>query len=95
MRQDVFQQKMDQILEKCRANIETADDVIGENEAEHDTNLHNLMRATKDNGLMFNSSKCNVKTEVCKVLRRSICHQWCASRSKESKGHQISETHSQ
>ncbi len=65
MSQDVFQQKMDQILEQCSGAIGIADDVIvfGKNEQDHDRNLHNLMRVAKEHGLMFNSSKCQVKTK--------------------------------
>ena len=44
--QDVFQERMDCILEKCPGTISIADDVgvFGKTEAEHDKHLHNLMR---------------------------------------------------
>ena len=46
MSQDVFQQKMDQILESCPGCIGIADDVavFGRNAEEHNKNLHNLMQ---------------------------------------------------
>ena len=63
MSQDVFQQKMDQILEICPGTVGIADDVavFGKTEDEHDANLHNLMRVASESGLMFNSEKCRIK----------------------------------
>ena len=71
MSQDVFQQKMDQILEKCPGTISISDDVVvfGNNEKEHDNNLRNLMEAAKENGLVSNSTKCNIKTKSIKFFR--------------------------
>ena len=45
--QDVFRERIDQILEQCPGTISIADDegVFGRTEKEHDTNLHQLMRA--------------------------------------------------
>ena len=41
---DIFQEKMDQILEQCPGTMSIADDVVfGKDESEHDNNLHNLM----------------------------------------------------
>ena len=64
MSQDVFQQKMDMILESCPGTLGIADDVavFGRSEAEHDANLHNLMRVSREHGLVFNSKKCTIKT---------------------------------
>ena len=64
MSQDVFQHKMDQILERCPGTIGIADDiaVYGKTEQEHDRHLHNLMQVAAKNGLVFNSQKCAVKT---------------------------------
>ena len=63
MTQDVFQQKMDAILESCPGTLGIADDValFGRSEAEHDANLHNLMRVSREHGLVFNSKKCAIK----------------------------------
>ena len=60
MSQDVFQQKMDQILEKCPGTASIADDVIvvGKSKQEHDRKLYALMKTAKENGLVFNSEKC-------------------------------------
>ena len=61
--QDVFQERMDCILEKCPGTISIADDVgvFGKTEAEHDKHLHNLMRVARQHGLVFNIDKCDIK----------------------------------
>ena len=61
--QDIFQQKIDQILENCPGTVGIADDIacFGATEAEHDANLLNLMDQARKNGLVFNSSKCDIK----------------------------------
>ena len=61
--QDIFQSRMDMILEKCDGAEGIADDVViyGATEDEHDTNLHQLMNIAMRNGLVFNSSKCLIK----------------------------------
>jgi len=59
--QDIFQQRMDEILEQCPGAIGIADDitVCGTTESEHDQNLLQLMRVAEQNGLTFNSEKCH------------------------------------
>ena len=61
--QDVFQQKMDFILEKCPGAVSIADDISKHDptEKEHDANLHNLMLVARQHGLVFNLDKCNIK----------------------------------
>ena len=61
--QDVFQERMDHILENCGGTIGIADDVavFGKNEADHDANLHNLMKTARQHGLVFNADKCHIK----------------------------------
>ena len=61
--QDIFQQKMDFILEKCPGTVGIADNVplYGSTEAEHDANLHNLMTVARQHGLVFNLDKCKIK----------------------------------
>ncbi|XP_011670764.1 uncharacterized protein K02A2.6-like [Strongylocentrotus purpuratus] len=63
MSQDVFQQRMDEILEGCPGTIGIADDIVvfGKSEAEHDQNLHHLMSKAVKYGLQFNSGKCSIK----------------------------------
>ena len=61
--QDIFQKKMDQILEECQGCIGIADDITvhGCTEAEHDACLWNLMCVTHKYGLVFNHQKAHVK----------------------------------
>ena len=64
--QDVFQERLDQILEHCEGTIGIADDVAvlnGKNEADDDENLHNLMITARQPGLVFNAEKCNIKQQ--------------------------------
>ena len=58
--QNIFQKKMDQILEVCQGYIGIADDITvhGHTEAEHDAHLQNLMHVTHKYGLVFNPQKC-------------------------------------
>ena len=63
--QDIFQLKMDQILENVKGATGISDDVVvyGKTEEEHDESLRNLMKAAAEHGLVFNSEKCNIKTQ--------------------------------
>ena len=52
---------------RCRHEsgaIGIADDIVvyGKTETEHDHNLHKLMQVVSQQGLMFNSQKCSIKT---------------------------------
>ena len=62
--QDLFQQAMDRILARAPCRVGIADDVVvyGRDDAEHDTNLMRLMNVAKEEGLVFNSKKCAIKT---------------------------------
>ena len=64
MRQDIFQQGMDDIIEQVPGCVGIADDVaiFGEMEEEHDANLITLLETAKREGLVFNSAKCVIKT---------------------------------
>lgn len=65
MSQDVFQHRMDGILERVgKGVIGIADDVIvyGNTEQEHDVALFALMKIAQEEGLCFNSAKCAIKT---------------------------------
>ena len=63
--QDLFQQRMDAIIEQVPGCICIADDivVIGHTEEEHDRNLRKLFETAAKEGLVFNSSKCTVKSK--------------------------------
>ena len=62
--QDIFQQKMDDILDQCEGAVGISDDIVvcGETEAEHDRRLIDFMKVARKDGLVLNSSKCVVKT---------------------------------
>ena len=61
--QDDFQKKMDDIIEDLPGVVSIADDVcvVGSTIEEHDTNLVRLMDRAVEGGLVFNSSKCDIR----------------------------------
>ena len=61
--QDIFQERMDLILERCQGATGIADDVAvyGKDDSDHDANLHNLMQVAREYGLVFNPEKCDIK----------------------------------
>ena len=61
--QDIFQKKMDQILEECQGCISITDDITvhGHTKAEHNAHLWNLMWVACKYGLVFNPQKTHVK----------------------------------
>ena len=63
--QDIFQLKMDQILDQVDGVVGIADDVAvyAKNDDEHNNILCNLMRVSAENGLVFNSDKCHIKCD--------------------------------
>ena len=63
MSQDVFQLKMDIIMEKCPGVISIHDDIViyGLNEQDHDANLINLLNVAQIEGLVLNSKKLELK----------------------------------
>ena len=63
--QDVFQERMDRILEYYPGTIGIADDVgvFGKDEQQHDENLRHLMKTASQHGLVFNETKCSIKTD--------------------------------
>ena len=60
--QDIFQQKMDFILEKCPGTVDISDDIAvhGPTTEEYDANLHNLTIIAIQHGLVFNLDKCSI-----------------------------------
>ena len=62
--QDLFQQAMDRILARAPGCIGVADDIVvyGRDNTKHDKNLLRLMQVAKEEGLVFNSKKCVIKT---------------------------------
>ena len=64
--QDIFQKKMDQILEECQGCIRIADNIMVHDhaKAEHDAHLWNLMQVTCKYGLVYNPQKTHVKASA-------------------------------
>ena len=74
--QDIFQKKMDQIIEKCQGSIRIADDITvhSHTEVEHDIHLWNLMHIPHKYGLVFNPQKNICKGPSWHFLWLSL---WC------------------
>ena len=63
MSQDVFQMKMDLIMEMCPGVISIHDDIVvyGVSKEDHDANLVNLLNVAQIEGLVLNSKKLELK----------------------------------
>ena len=63
MSQDVFQMKMDLIMERCPGVISIHDDIVvyGVFEEDHDANLVNLLNVAQIEGMVLNSKKLELK----------------------------------
>ena len=63
MSQDVFQMKMDLIMERCPGVISIHNDIVvyGVSEEDHDANLVNLLNVAQIEGLVLNSKKLELK----------------------------------
>ena len=64
--QDIFQKKMDQILEECQGCIRIADDITIHSctEVENDAPLQNLMQIACKYDLVFNPQKTHMKAQA-------------------------------
>ena len=64
--------KMDQILEQVDGAIGIADDVVvfAKSEEEHNKILHRLMQVATKNCLVFNSTKCKIKSKSISFFRK-------------------------
>ena len=60
--QDIFQKKIDQILEQCTGVIGIANDfcIHGKDLQEHNVRLHHFMQVAREHGLVLNIDKCSV-----------------------------------
>ena len=63
MSQDMYQMKMDLIMEKCPGVISIHNDIViyGTSDQDHDANLINLMNVAQLEGLVLNSKKLELK----------------------------------
>ena len=61
--QDIFQHRVDQLIESLQGVLAIADDIIvfGNTQAEHDANLRRLLTRCQEFGLKLNPEKCKIK----------------------------------
>ena len=71
MSEDVFQLRMDAILEQCPGVIGIHDDIVifGTSNEDHDANLINLMNVCQKEGLVLNSKKLELRRERVTFFR--------------------------
>ena len=71
MSQDVFQLRMDAILEQCPGVIGIHDDMVifGVDQQDHDANLINLLNSCQKEGLVLNSKKLELRRERVTFFR--------------------------
>ena len=84
MSQDVFQLRMDAILEQCPGVIGIHDDMVifGVDQEDHDANLINLLNVCQKEGLVLNSKKLELRRES-HILRGRVQRTRHASRPQE------------
>ena len=83
MSQDVFQLRMDAILEQCPGVIGIHDDMVifGVDQQDHDANLINLLNVCQKEGLVLNRERVT-------LLGQSTAHKACIQTPRRSKGSQ-------
>ena len=71
---DVFQERLDRVLELIPCTIGIADDIIvyGESEIEHDANFITLCETARENGLKLNARKLQFKSKDCKFFGHKL-----------------------
>ena len=71
---DVFQERLDRVLELVPGTIGIADDIIvyGESEIEHDANFITLCETARTNGLKLNVKKLQFKSKDCKFFGHKL-----------------------
>ena len=90
MSQDVFQLRMDAILEQCPGVIGIQDDMVifGVDQQDHDANLINLLNVCQKEGLVLNSKKLELQRERVTFLGQSTVHKACNPTPRRSRGSQ-------
>ena len=73
MSQDVFQLRMDAILEQCPGVIGIHDDMVifGVDQQDHDANLIHLLNVCQKEGLVLNSKKLELRRERVQRTRHA------------------------
>ena len=85
MSQDVFQLRMDAILEQCPGVIGIHDDMVifGVDQQDHDANLINLLNVCQKEGLVLNSKKTGTSKRESHILWGRVQCTRHASRPQE------------
>ena len=88
MSQDVFQLRMDAILEQCPGVIGIHDDIVifGTSNEDHDANLINLMNVCQKEGLVLNSKKLELRKERVPSLEPSTVQLACIQTPRRYRG---------
>ena len=97
MNQDVFQLRMDAILEQCPGVIGIHNDMVifGVDQEDHDANLINLLNICQKEGLVLNSKKLELRRES-HILQGRVQRPRHASRPQEGpRDHRDDSTHGQ
>ena len=94
MSQDVFQMKMDIIMEKCPGVISIHDDIViyGTSDQDHDANLINLLNVAQLEGLVLNSKKLELKRPKLSFFGSWVQCRWHAPLSQEDTKHYWDDT---
>ena len=90
MSQDMFQLRMDAILEQCPGVIGIHDDMVifGVDQEDHDANLINLLNICQKEGLVLNSKKLELQERESHSSGQSTAHKACIQTPRRSKGSQ-------
>ena len=98
MSQDVFQLRMDAILEQCPGVIGIHDDMVifRVDQEDHDANLINLLNVCQKEGLVLNSKKLELQRERVTFFRGRVQRTRHASRPEEGpRDHKDDSAHGQ
>ena len=91
MSQDVFQLRMDAILEQCPGVIGIHDDMVifGVDQQDHDANLINLLNICQKEGLVLNRKKLEFRRErESHSLGQNTVHKACIQTPRRFRGSQ-------
>ena len=90
MSQDVFQLRIDAILEQCPGVIGIHDDMVifGVDQEDHDANLINLLNVCQKEGLVLNSKKLELRRERVTFFGAEYSAKACIQTPRKSKGSQ-------
>ena len=97
MSQDVFQLRMDAILEQCPGVIGIHNNMVifGVDQEDHDTNLINLLNVCQKEGLVLNSKKLELRRERVTFFRAEYSAQGMHPPQEGPRDHRNDSTHRQ